>query len=338
MKMSFVWKAAAVVLLLLVPQLPFGSSYPVYMLNLILIYCMAALGLQLLIGISGQISLGHAAFMAIGSYTSALLTAKLHLPFLVGLLAAALLTALIGFALGLPALRLHGPYLALATISFGTALPELLAKWEPLTGGHAGMLVPTASIGPLVLGNEYSLYYLNLGVLIFLFWFSMNLLRSRFGRAWQSLRESEIAAQSMGVNLAFAKTSAFALSAAYGGIAGSLYAHLVGFISPIDFNSFMSLQLLAMLVVGGLGSLPGSIVGATTVNLLLAFLSRTRGWSLIIEGILVIVTVWFLPTGLVGIGQLFTQWQARRGTRASARQLATAAAAEGVSRHGSARG
>jgi len=334
--MSLVWKAAAAALLLLVPHLPFGSSYPVYMVNLILIYCIAALGLNILIGISGQISLGHAAFMAIGAYTSGLLTAKLDLPFLAGLLAAAALTALIGFALGLPALRLHGPYLALATISFGTALPELLAKWEPLTGGHAGLLVPTATIGPLVLRNEYSLYYLNLGALALLFWFASNLLRSRFGRAWQSLRESEIAAQSMGVNLAFAKTSAFALSAAYGGIAGSLYAHLVGFISPIDFNAFMSLQLLAMLVVGGLGSLPGSLVGATTLNLLLAFLSRTRGWSLIIEGVLVILTVWFLPTGLVGIGQVFAQWQARRRMRSRARQVP--APAEGVSPYGSARG
>lgn len=336
MRMSLVWKAAAAALLLAVPYLPFGSSYPVYMVNLILVYCIAALGLNLLIGIAGQISLGHAAFMAIGAYTSGLLTAKLGLPFLAGLLASAVLTALIGFALGLPALRLHGPYLALATISFGTALPELLAKWEPLTGGHAGLLVPAAAIGSLVLRDEYSLYYLNLGALAFLFWFASNLLRSRFGRAWQSLRESEIAAQSMGVNLAFAKTSAFALSAAYGGIAGSLYAHLVGFISPIDFNAFMSLQLLAMLVVGGLGSLPGSIVGATTLNLLLAALSRTRGWSLIIEGVLVIVTVWFLPTGLVGIGQALAQWQARRRLRTGSRQVP--AAAEGVSQYGSARG
>lgn len=322
--LSLLMRAALLVLLLLLPLLATGSTYFSYMLNLTMVYCMAALGLTLLIGISGQISLGHAAFMAIGAYTSGLLTAKLQVPFPVALAGASLVSGGVGYLMGLPALRLHGPYLALATISFGTALPELLAKWEGLTGGHAGLLVPRPTLGPLVLQDEVALYYLNLPILLGMVWFALNLLRSRYGRAWQSLRESEIAAQSMGVNLAQAKTSAFALSAVYAGVAGALYAHLVGFISPIDFNAFMSFQLLAMIVVGGIASIPGSLVGATTLTVLLAVLSRTQGWSLIVEGALIIATVWFLPGGMVSIGPAAQQWWARRAARSRLRRATTA--------------
>lgn len=317
-------RAGGLLLLFLLPLLPTGSSYFSYMLNLTLVYSMAALGLALLIGISGQISLGHAAFMAIGAYTTGLLTAKLQVPFPLALAAAALSSGALGYLMGLPALRLHGPYLALATISFGTALPEVLSKWEEVTGGHAGLLVPRPSIGPLVLQNEVALYYLNLPILLLMVWFAVNLLGSRHGRAWQSLRESEIAAQSMGVNLAQAKTGAFALSAVYAGVAGALYAHLVGFISPIDFNAFVSSQLLAMIVVGGAASIPGSIIGATTLTALLAVLSRTRGWSLILEGVLVIATVWFLPGGLVSLIPALKQWRAGRTAQTRIRSAGTA--------------
>lgn len=322
--LSLLTRAALLILLLLLPLLPTGSTYFSYMLNLTIIYCMAALGLTLLVGIAGQISLGHAAFMAIGAYTSGLLTAKLQAPFPAALMVACLVSGAVGYLMGLPALRLHGPYLALATISFGTALPELLAKWEGLTGGHAGLLVPRPALGPLVLQDEVALYYLNLPILLGMVWFALNLLHSRHGRAWQSLRESEIAAQSMGVNLAHAKTSAFALSAVYAGIAGALYAHLVGFISPIDFNTFISFQLLAMIVVGGIASISGSIVGATTLTVLLAVLSRTRGWSLIVEGALIIATVWLLPGGLVSLGTVLQQWWAKRAVRSQLRRGATA--------------
>jgi branched-chain amino acid transport system permease protein len=319
--------------LLLLPQLPTGSSYFAYMLNLTIIYAIAALGLNLLIGIAGQISLGHAAFMAIGAYTSGLLTAKLAVPFPLALVAAAAFSGAVGFLMGLPALRLSGPYLALATISFGTALPELLGKWEKVTGGHAGVMVPRPQIGPLVIANDVQLYYLTMAMLVFLVWFTANLLKTRHGRAWQSLRESETAAQSMGVNVALAKTSAFALSAAYAGIAGSLYAHLVGFISPIDFNAFMSGQLLAMIVVGGLASISGSIAGAAGLTLLLALLSRSRGWSLIVEGVLVIATVWILPGGLISVGQLLGKWRRSR-PGAGATAAAGASASGEVSRSG----
>ncbi|MDB4897447.1 MAG: hypothetical protein JWN15_3709 [Firmicutes bacterium] len=333
------WVTAGVAILaLLLPLLPTGSSYFSYMLNLTIIYCIAALGLNLLIGIAGQISLGHAAFMAIGAYSSSLLITKLHVPFLVALPAAAICSGAIGFLMGLPATRLHGPYLALATISFGTALPEMLSRWESVTGGHAGIIVPKPQIGPLILRSDLSLYYLNLVILVFLMWFAANLLRSRYGRSWQSLRESETAAQSMGVNLSLAKTSAFALSAVYAGIAGSLYAHLVGFISPVDFNAFMSSQLLAMIVVGGLASIGGSITGAAALTLLLALLSRSRGWSLIVEGVLVIVTVWFLPGGLVSIGRSLLQWRARGRSRGGHGPAGPASAVrKEVSRHGIAR-
>lgn len=308
----------AVLLALPLLSLVMDNSYLAYVLDLTLVYVIAALGLNLLIGVSGQVSLGHAAFMAIGAYTSALLTAKLHLPFLVALPVAALASGVVGYLMGLPALRLHGPYLALATISFGAALPEVLGKWEHVTGGHAGLITPKPALGPLVLRSEVSMYYLELAIVAFLVWFAANLLKTRFGRAWQALRESETAAQSMGVNLALAKTSAFAVSATYAGIAGSLYAHLVGFVSPLDFNLFMSSQLLAMIVVGGLGSIAGGVMGAVAITILMQLVSRTKGWALIIEGVIVIAVVWFVPYGLAGLGRTIRYWRAARAARARA--------------------
>ncbi len=312
---KFLKAGGVAIMMLALPLLSSGSPYLTYVLCLAIVYSIAAVGLNLMVGMAGLISLGHAAFMAIGAYTSAMLTVRLHLPFVVALPASAVVAGLCGYLLGLPALRLRGPYLVLATISFGAALPEIIAKGGRFTGGYMGMHVAKPNLGPLVLRSEMYIYYLELAVGALLVWFATNLLQSRYGRSWRSLRESQIASQSLGVNLALAKTGVFALGAAYAGIAGSLYAHLVGFISPLDFNVFMSFQLLAMIVVGGMDSVVGSVIGATAITLLLQAVSRWKGFVTIIEGIVIIAMVWLLPSGLISVSKTLGQWRAGKTAR-----------------------
>nr|WP_243149976.1 branched-chain amino acid ABC transporter permease [Thermaerobacter sp. PB12/4term] len=238
------------------------------------IWGIAALGLNLLIGVAGQISLGHAGFMAIGSYATALLATRAGASFPVALLGAAAVTGAVGFLMGLPALRLHGHYLALASISFGAAVPEIILQWDTLTGGHAGVLVPGPALGPWELTGERQVYYLAWGAAFVLMAVASNLLRTRPGRALMVLRESDVLAQSLGINLVTYKTLAFTLSAVYAGIAGGLYAYLVGFISPFDFNLTSSIALVAMIVFGGLASVPGSMLGTAALVALLQVFSR----------------------------------------------------------------
>ena len=316
--------AAVLLLPLLIP----GSTYIHYLVALMAIWGIAALGLNLLIGVAGQISLGHAGFMAIGSYTAALLAAKAGASFPVALLGAAAVTGAVGFLMGLPALRLHGHYLALASISFGAAVPEIVLQWDTLTGGHAGVLVPRPTLGPWQLATEQHVYYLAWATAFLLMVLAANLLRSRIGRALMVLRESDVLAQSLGINLVTYKTLAFTVSAVYAGIAGGLYAYLVGFISPFDFTLTSSIGLVAMIVFGGLASVPGSFLGAAALTALLQTFSRMPGWLSIIEGAIIVLFAMFLPGGLVSIP---ARWRAafsrRRARRAGGAESPVAAAA-----------
>jgi ABC-type branched-subunit amino acid transport system ATPase component/ABC-type branched-subunit amino acid transport system permease subunit len=272
------------------------------LMALLAAYALAALGLNLLVGIAGQISLGHGAFMMIGGYTAAILTVKAGLPPFVGVLAAGLFTAVVGWLLGLPALRLRGHFLALATLSFGTALPQVALKWDPVTGGAFGL-------SPTKFPSDLAAYWVIALVLGVCTWVSYNLVSSRPGRALLALRESEVAAQAMGVNLALAKTGIFAFSAMYAGLAGALATHLSGYISPNSFSLAVSFQLLASIVVGGLGSIGGSILGALLVAWLPFAASRTQGLASVVEGLAIIAIVIFLPRG---IASLLERWRSRR--------------------------
>lgn len=278
--------------------LPFlvTGNYRHNVMGLMAVYAIAALGLNLLVGISGQISMGHGAFMSIGGYATAFLTLKAGLPIWMGVPLAGLVSAMVGFVLGLPALRLHGHFLALATLSFGAAIPQIALKWNRVTGGAMGL-------SPGKFPSDRIAYWVILGVLAVLVWVAHNVLESRPGRALRGLRDSEIAAQSMGVNLASAKTAIFALSAFYAGVAGALATHLSGFISPADFGVLISFQLLATIVVGGLGSIPGSIAGAALITFLPFAFSRSKGWAATIEGFAIIGIVMFLPYGLASLVQ-----------------------------------
>ncbi len=292
------WFGLLLLALLATPTLIEG--YLLSLLALAAIHIIIAIGLNLLIGYTGQISLGHAGFVAIGAYTSSLLMLNLHLPFALALPMAGVVAGFFGFLVGLPALRLTGPYLAIATLGFGIAVGQILVKWEALSGGSLGIHPPKPSIGPLLLRTETHFYYLAVSMMLLMTFMAVNLTKSKIGRAFIALRESEIAALAMGVNLTLYKTLAFAISAFYAGIGGSLMAHLIGYISPDGFNLLSSIYFLSMIVIGGLASILGSILGALLLTALPYFLSGVKNLPMVIYGACLILVVMFEPYGLRG--------------------------------------
>ena len=284
--------------------------YYLSLLTFVCIYAIAGVGLMLLSGYAGQISLGHAAFLAVGAYIEAILQAK-GVPFLFSLPAAATGAGALGLLVGIPVLRLTGIYLAVATLAFAFIVEEILARWESVTRGNFGIVVDTLTIGPIQFDTEWKLYYLALGLLILALLGALNLLRSRTGRALMALRDSEIAAQGLGIHLARCKTVAFVISAGLTGVAGALYAHKIQFISPEQFTVLVSVELLVMVVVGGLGSLHGAVFGAFFIVALpqaILLLKSSLGASAVnqagvdaaVFGLLLILFMLFEPLGLYG--------------------------------------
>jgi branched-chain amino acid transport system permease protein len=296
-----------ILIALLVPILQ-PTNYIMYVLNLVGIYAICTMALNLLTGVGGQVSIGHAGFLGIGAYTSAILDLRLDVPFWIGILIAGLLTAIIGFIVGLPAVRLSGHYLAIATLGFGVAIPQIALKWETLTGGYMGLSPRSPVIGSFIFDSETSFYYLIIAVMILAYWTMKNLMNSRFGRAFYSIRDSEVAAQAMGIHMPTYKAFLFAISGFYTGVAGSLYAHSVGFISPNDFSIEISFIILAMLVVGGLTSLGGSIAGAAILFILGQATSHMHGLSAVITGVVMMAVILFFPNGSVGLKDLAVKY------------------------------
>ena len=302
------WYALLALALLIAPWSV--GDYWMTQLSFILIYSIAGLGLMVLAGFTGLASLGHAAFLGVGAYTHTFLLSH-GWPFLIALPSAALLAALVGVIVGLPALRVKGIYLAIATLAFGFIVEEVLARWESVTGGNSGRNVPGVSIFGLELGSGAGFYYVCLIVCTLSTLGVLNLLRSGTGRAFIAIRDSEISAQSLGVNLVRYKTIAFALSAFITGLAGALLGHKLKFISPDAFNIILSIQLLLMVVVGGLGSIHGAIYGAIFVgglpqaialmrDYLPGVISRTPGLEPGLFGLVMILIVLFEPMGFYG--------------------------------------
>lgn len=238
------------------------SSYLQSQLVFVFIYSIAGVALMILTGFTGQGSLGHAAFLAIGAYTTAFLQAKGY-GFEVYFPAAAVLTGIAGAVVGFPALRLHGIYLLIATISFGFIVEEVLARWESVTHGNEGLRVKTLQLfGTPVPTNSDSFYYLCLAVLFVIIIATLNLMRSPTGRAFIAIRDSETAAKSMGIDIASYKVKSFAISAAITGLAGSLYAHKLSFISPEMFTLLLSIEFVMVIIIGGALGLHGAILGS----------------------------------------------------------------------------
>ncbi len=236
-------------------------------LAFVFIYAIAGIGLMLLVGYTGLVSLGHAAFLAIGAYTHAYLLSR-GWPLPLSLISASLFSAAVGAIVGLPTMRLTGIYLAIATLAFAIIIEQVIAHWESVTGGYRGMLVPDAQLFGVDLSDGRPFYYLCLFITIACLLAGLNILRSPTGRAMIGIRDSEISAQSMGIDLARTKSIAFAISAGFTGLAGGLFAHKLGYLAPDAFTLLTSIQLLLMVVVGGLGSMHGVFYGAIFIGLL----------------------------------------------------------------------
>lgn len=264
--------------LLAVPFLVGG--YTLYVITLIAINAIVAIGLNILVGYTGQISLGHAGFFAIGAYTCVLLMVKAGVPFIVALPAAGFVSAGFGFLLGLPSLRLEGPYLAIATLGFGMAVTQIISHWD-FTGGHMGIEAPKMAIGPFAADTGESRYGVIMTVAVLLTVAAVNLMKTRVGRAFVAIRDSEIAASAMGISVSWFKTLSFAVSAFYTGIAGALMAFALEHISAGTFNLVLSITFLAMVIVGGVGSVAGSILGAALLTYLQIKLQVVQEWPLL---------------------------------------------------------
>src|ERR1700731_2860629 len=267
------WYLALMACLLVLPML-----LPEYLVDfsLVLIFGLCALSLIVLAGYTGLVSLGHAAFLGIGAYAHVYLSQDLGLPWIVSVALAAGIAAAAGVLVGLPALRMTGIYLTIATLAFALIIQEVFNHWDSVTGGLRGKAVEKPVIFGVALRGDAEFYFLCLAFLAAGLWITCNVLRAPTGRAWVAIRDSEIAAQSMGINLAVYKTMAFAYSAAMTGTAGALFAHQVGFLAPDIFTVVLSIQFLLMVVVGGLGSLHGAIYGAICDALLPVLISEAR--------------------------------------------------------------
>lgn len=283
--------------LVLLPQR--APGYLVYTATVVAAHAVISVGLTLLVGTAGLISLGHAGFVAIGAYAAGLLAAKLHLVWPLAIVGGGLTAAAFGFLVGLPALRLTGPYLTIATLGFGIAVHQVLTNWEQLSGGRGGLFLPKLTLGAWQL-TERGIYFVAVGTLAFLVWVAYNLLRSHVGRALIAMRDSDIAAEVMGVNLTTYKTLAFALSAFYAGVGGALLALILGFLEPQLFTLAESIYYFSMIVVGGLGTIPGAVLGAALLTLLPVQLAQAKAWLPIIYGSILIFVMAVDPLGLFG--------------------------------------
>lgn len=290
------------------------KGYYLLVLNVIAINALVVLGLNLLIGFAGQISLGHGAFFGIGAYLSAILTATYRLPPWTTLVLVMMVTSLLAYAIGIPTLRLEGHYLVMATLGFNIIVSILMVQMENFTGGPSGLAgIPPLTLGPLVSGKDLDFYCIIWPLFLVIFLLSLNLVDSRVGRALRAIHENELVANSMGVHTEHYKAVVFALSAAYASLAGSLYAHYLSFISPKTFDIFYSVQVVTMVVVGGIGNLWGGVFGALLLTALPEVLHGLRDYALLLYGVILMGVLVFFPRGLLpGLSGI---WKGRREAR-----------------------
>jgi branched-chain amino acid transport system permease protein len=298
--------AAGLVLIVLLPFV--AKNFFIFQLTMALIYALAILGLNLLTGFNGQFSLGHSAFYAIGAYTAAILMDQADVAYYWTLPIAGLVCLVIGFLFGLPALRLEGVYLALATFALAVAIPQLLKSTpvEPWTGGVQGVVIikPDAPFG-LPINSDQWLYFFTVAVALVLYVCAVNLVRSRTGRAIIAIRENPIAASAMGINVSLYKSLTFGVSALYTGIAGALGAIAVQFVAPDSFTFFLSIALFVGLIVGGVGSIPGTLVGGLFVLFVPNIAEQvSKGLAGAVYGVILILVIYVMPSGAAGLARL----------------------------------
>ena len=302
------WYSALLVFMVLAPWLV--DEYWLAQLTFILIYAIVGLGLMLLSGYTGQFSLGHAAFLGIGAYTEAVcINAGWPLP--LALFMAMGVSAAVGVGVAIPALRVRGVFLGMATLALGIILEEVFARWESVTAGNAGLFVNAPTMWGVDWMQAAPYYFLCLALTVVVTLGIINLLRSPTGRAFVAIRDSEVSAQSMGIPLARYKTLAFAISAALAGLGGALYAHKIMFLTPAQFGVIQSIDLLLLVVVGGLGSVHGAFLGAIFLitmpslislgkDYLPAAIGESPGLAITVYGTVLVLFVLFEPLGLYG--------------------------------------
>lgn len=275
------------------------NSYHLQLLTFIGINTLLALGLNMLMGYAGQISLGHAAFYGIGAYTTAILTVHLNWSPWLALPAAVLLTTLVAFLVAMPMLKLSGYYLGMGTLGFGMITYILIRQWSTVTGGDSGLVgIPLLALGPFSLASGQAYFYLVWSVVLISFLVCERLVDSRVGRALRAIHDGEHVAAAMGIDTSRLKTGVFVLSAVFAALAGFLYAHLVSFISPNSFDFLVSIRLVTMVVIGGMASIWGSLLGASLLTILPEWLHVFSDFEMVVYGLILMTIMIFLPQGL----------------------------------------
>lgn len=284
----------------------YADNYMLYLLSLICAYGLIASGLNILMGSAGLVSLGHAGFAAVGAYTTGAVVDVLGAPYFVGILSTILVCGALGLLIGFPAIRLKGFYLAIATLAFGIGIERIIYSMGDLTGGPYGLSVSRPSLFGYSFDSDTSLYYLTLAAAVAGALLLHNVMVRRPGRMIVALRDDELAAVSMGVNATRMKVSLFAISAVYSGIGGALYGALIGFISTEHFTLWLSISFVAMIVIGGLGSILGAFLGAAFVVMVPEVLRDVSEYQQIVYGLSMILIFMLWPTGLIGAARLVT--------------------------------
>lgn len=285
--------------LLLLPKL--FDNYIVFLLGVVGIYTIVMLSLNILVGTTGQLSLGHSAFFAIGAFASTIFVLKFKVTFFLAMIFGGLLSGIVGLLVGLPATRLRGPYLSIATLAFGILVQHVLREWESVTGGRSGLTTPDIQIGPLSISSDVVRYYVILAVTIVCWLMIHNLLKGKVGYAWRALRDTEIAAQSVGIYVSRYKALAFGASAFFTGIAGALYAPHIGFINYESFGPMLAIAFLSGVILGGLNFTFGSFLGAVYLTLAPEMLRGLEQVQMIAYGLVMVVGILFMPRGLMEI-------------------------------------
>ncbi|MEM2922214.1 MAG: branched-chain amino acid ABC transporter permease [Candidatus Bathyarchaeia archaeon] len=261
------------------------GPYGLYILNHVGVYAIAAVGLNILIGFTGQISLGHGAFFGVGAYTAAILMTRLHVPFLPSVFAGGVLTACVGLIFGIPSSRLKHLYLTISTLAGQFILEYIFVHWKGLTGGTEGLIIPKATIFGLPIKSDRAFFYVIFVFFVLFLWLAKNIVRTRYGRAFVAIRDNDQAAEGMGIPIFRYKLLSFAISSFYGGFAGAIWAVYIGSITPEPFSFGLSIEFIAMIIIGGLGSITGSVFGATFITLLNELLSQATAYLMNVKGL-----------------------------------------------------
>lgn len=317
-RFALIGAIGALVLLLVLPHFV-ASPYVMRLINLAGVYIIAVIGFNVLYGLCGLISFGQAGFFAIGAYAVGVSTVTYGLPAYVGFILAILLSTVFGLLVGFPTLRLKGHYLIVATIAFGEIVRQIALNWQPVTNGYDGLMgIPPFSFFGIPIAGDKAVYYVILAFVFVCLAAAESIKRSTYGRAMLAVKDGETAAEVMGINTTKVKILAFIVSALFGGLAGGLYAHLFGFISPDAFSAKLSTNIVAMLLIGGSGSNLGAAIGAVLVTFLPEWLRIGDRYYMLIYGLIFVLIVVFLPGGIIGWYQLLKRRIVRADQRVAA--------------------